>query len=293
MINSGKSLARNQYGLSSPFMTAVNYLFIFILVLLVLGPFLIVIFLSLKSAQEYATSPLFALPENFLYLENFYAVLTQQNSIMLTGFKNSLIIILVSVFLSILTGTMAAYVLDRFDFRFKKIILALFFLAVLIPKETTHVATFGIINKLGLFNTMGAPILLYIGTDIIQLMIFMQFINKIPVSIDESARIDGANYFRIFRQMILPLMKPAITTTIIIKSVWVYNDMFIPYLYMPKGSLAVVSTALMRIGTQASGRLTDWPLMSAAVIITILPTLTLFFVFQKNIISGLSMGSIK
>ncbi len=284
----------NRYSINDPLLKVFNIVIILLFTILVVGPFFIVVVVSLKTNQEYASTALLSLPKNIFNIENFRRVLTKQNYVMLIGFKNSLILIVISVFLSVITGTMAAYVFDRFQFRLKTLILGLFLLAVMIPKETTHVATFNIINSLGLFNTIWAPILLYIGTDIIQLIIFIQFISQIPISIDESARMDGASYFKVYWHMILPLMKPAITTVVIIKAVMIYNDMFIPYLYMTKKSLAVVSTALMKVGSQGgSARLTDWPLMSAAVIIAIIPTLILFFIFQRNIIAGLAQGSIK
>ena len=87
---------------------------------------------------------------------------------------------------------MAAYAIDRFQFRFSGSSSALFLLATLVPGVTTQVATFQVVNELGLYDTRWAPIVLYLGTDIVSIYIFLQFMRSIPVSLDEAARIDGA-----------------------------------------------------------------------------------------------------
>ncbi len=112
---------------------------------------------------------------------------------------------------------MTAYAIDRFDFRAKKPVMALFLIATLVPGVTTQVATFQVVNSFGLFNSLWAPVLLYMGTGIVSIYIFLQFIRGIPVSLDEAARLDGANSFTIYRKIILPLLKPAIATVVIIK----------------------------------------------------------------------------
>ena len=82
------------------------------------------------------------------------------------------------------------------------------------------------------------------GTDIVSIMIFLQFMRSIPVSLDEAARIDGASPVRIYFRMILPLLKPAIATVVIVKGVVIYNDFYTPFLYMPSPDLGVISTSL-------------------------------------------------
>ena len=277
----------------SVYLRVINVFLIIFLVFIVVFPIYVVANVSFKTSSEYATTGLLAFPEN-IHLGNYKYVLTFQDSQLITGFMNTLILISVSVTGSVLLGTMTAYILGRFNFKLKSVILALFILVILIPKETTHVATFNIIKSLGLFNTRAAGMILYMSTDIIQIMVFLQFITKIPISIDESARMNGASYFRVYYQMILPLMAPAILTVIIIKTVWIYNDLFVPYIYMPAKSLRTVTTALMALGQQGgAGRLTEWTTMSAAIIVAFIPTVILYAVFQKQIIAGVAEGSTK
>ncbi|MNE56731.1 Trehalose transport system permease protein SugB [compost metagenome] len=185
---------------------------------------------------------------------------------------------------------MVAYVLGRFSFKLKKVVFGLYLFATVIPSITTQVATFGIIKSLGLYNTIGAPIVLYIGADVIQIILYLQFIRNIPFDLDENAMVEGASLFRIYRSIIFPLLTPATATLIILKSISIYNDMYTPYLYMPKQSLGVVTTVLMRF---QGLNVADWNLISAAILLILLPTVILYFILQRYIFEGVASGAVK
>ena len=152
---------------------------------------------------------------------------------MAAAFVNTTIILVVSVAGTILIGTMAAYAIDRFEFRFKKRHRGLFLLATLVPAVTTQVATFQVVNDPRPVQHPVAAIALFMGTDIVSIYIFLQFMRAIPAALDEAATLDGANHFTIYRRIILPLLKPAIATVVIIKGIAIYNEFYIPFLYMP------------------------------------------------------------
>jgi len=185
---------------------------------------------------------------------------------------------------------MVAYVLNRFQFRGSRIILGVFLVATLVPAVTTQVATFQIVNSLGLFNTRWVAIVLNLGTDIISVYIFLQFLDALPRSLDEAAMMEGASYFTIYRTIILPLLAPAIATVIIVKGVAIYNDFYMPFLYMPKPELQVVSTALFKFKGPYGAQ---WEVICAGVVIAILPTLLTFLALQKQIYNGFTQGSVK
>src|SRR5699024_10679676 len=114
--------------------------------------------------------------------------------------------------------------------------------------------------------------------------------NSISVSLDESAMLDGASYFTIYTKIILPLLKPAIVTVIIVRGIFVYNDFYTPFLYMPKTDLHVISTALFKFqGPYGS----EWEVISAGIILAIVPTFIAFISLQKHIYNGLTSGSVK
>ncbi|WP_433203231.1 carbohydrate ABC transporter permease [Dactylosporangium sp. CS-047395] len=256
--------------------------------IVVLLPLVTVFLTSLKTPEEMATGDTLALPHDWLNFANYATAFT--NGRMLTGFANTALILLVSVVGTVLAGTLAAYALDRFHFRFKRLVVGAFLVATLVPGVTTQVATFRVIDTLGLFDSRWAPILLYMGTDIVAIYIFMQFMRGIPISLDEAARLDGASTFKIYRSVILPLLKPAIATVVIIKGIFVYNDFYIPFLYMPSEGLGTISTSLFRFKGPFGAH---WETISAGAVLVILPTLILFLLLQRFIYNGFTSGATK
>lgn len=265
-----------------------SYFILFAAVFIVFLPLFIVLNVSLKDTAEYWEKGVYSLPNNFLNLANYVEAFKSGNFTI--AFKNTFTLIVVCVPCSILFGTMVAYILGRFQFRSKALVMGAFTLPTFVPAMTTTVATFTLIKALGVYNTIFAGMLLYIGSDIVQIYIFLQFVKQIPMALDESAKLDGASRVRIFYSIILPQMKPAIATTAILKILNIYNDFFTPYMYMPKSSLRTVATAL---NTFASDKMANWPLMSAAIVFVALPTLIIYVLLQKQIIGGVTDGAVK
>lgn len=255
-------------------------------VVIVFAPLFIVINVSLKSNSEYMMKGVYSLPENIFNIQNYVRAFIEGK--FLTGFLNTGILVLVSVPLAILLGTMVAYTLSRFDFKLKRIILLAFLIPTFIPGMTVTIATFQIIKALGVYNSIMAGVILYIGTDIMQIYIFLQFINQIPMALDESARIDGASRLCTYFRIILPQLKPAIATAVILKILGIYNDFFTPYMYMPK-----IKTAATGLYSFSGDKLAEWPLMSAAIILVAVPTIIIYVFLQKYIISGVTDGAVK
>ncbi|MER8009953.1 carbohydrate ABC transporter permease [Streptomyces sp. NPDC094149] len=253
----------------------------------VLLPLVVVLLTSLKTEQETSNDTgALSLPHDLLNFRNY--VTAFHDGRMLSAFGNTAFILVVSVGGTVLIGSMTAYAIDRFTFRLKKPVVALFLIAALVPGVTTQVATFRIVTSFGLFDTRWAPIALYMGTDIVSIYIFLQFVRSIPVSLDESARLDGANAFTIYWRIIFPLLKPAIATVVIVKGIAVYNDFYIPFLYMPNQDLGVISTSLFRFKGPFGAH---WETISAGAILVILPTLVVFLSLQRYIYNGFTRGA--
>lgn len=251
-------------------------------------PLIVILFASFKTSQEYATTGPFTPPRDWFNFQNFITAFVGGR--MLMGFFNTFFILVLSLVGTVLIGTMAAYALDRFEFRFRKSVFVLFLLATLVPTVTTQVATYQVVNKLHLTDTRWAAIVLFAGTDIISIYIFIQFMQSIPQSLDEAAMLDGANRLGIYWHIILPLLRPAIVTVVIIKGIAIYNEFYIPFLYMPSQNLAVISTSLFRFEGPFGG---SWEIISAGIMIVILPTLIIFLFLQKFIYNGVTAGAVK
>jgi raffinose/stachyose/melibiose transport system permease protein len=268
--------------------TIVKYVSLVLACLAALVPLVTIVMLAFKTDDEYRTTAPLSPPGNWLNLDNFVTAFTQGG--MLMGFVNTGIILVVSVVGTILIGTMAAYAIDRFRFRGRKLVLGGFLLATLVPSVTTQVATFQVISALDLFNTRGAAILIFMGTDIVAIYIFLQFMQSIPVSLDEAAMLDGASRFTVYWRIVLPLLKPAIATVVIIKGIAVYNEFYIPFLYMPSQDLGVISTSLFRFMGPFGAQ---WEVIAAGTLLVIVPTLIAFLFLQRYIYNGLTAGATK
>ncbi|MFG3142810.1 carbohydrate ABC transporter permease [Streptomyces sp. NPDC048211] len=264
------------------------YLSLVVASLVVLLPLTVIFLTSLKTSREASDGGALSLPGNWLNFSNYATAFSDGH--MLTAFGNTAFILLFSLTGTVVIGSMTAYAIDRFRFRAKKLVMGLFLIATLVPGVTTQVATFQVVNSFGLFDTRWAPILLYMGTDIVSIYIFLQFIRGIPVSLDEAARLDGANSFTIYRKIIFPLLKPAVATVVIIKGITVYNDFYIPFLYMPSQELGTVSTALFRFKGPFGAH---WESISAGAVLVIVPTLVIFLFLQRYIYNGFAQGATK
>jgi multiple sugar transport system permease protein len=253
--------------------------------ILVIVPIMTVLLGSFKEHQEFLESSVFAIPKS-LQWGNYSQAFFQGR--VLEGLMNTCLILIVSCVGTILIGTMTAFVVQRFKSILTTTVKTAFLIANLLPSITIQVTVFQVINRLGLYNTMGAPIILYVGTDIISIYIFIQFMNQISTSLDESAIIDGASYSRVYWNIILPMLQPAIGTVLVIKFIAVYNDFYTPNLYLNRKR--VVSTALYSFIGPFSAK---WEVIFAGVVICIIPSLIIFLILQKFIYSNLVSGSVK
>ena len=251
-------------------------------------PVVVCVFTAFKTEAEYqSTSPL-SLPKSFFYLENFKVAFKQAN--MARGFLNTAIVLVVVLVLSVLMGSMLAYVLNRFKFVGNGLIRNLFMFAALLPGIAMQVTIYQIMNALGLINHLYGYMICLMGTDIISIYIFLQFFENLPVSLDESAIIDGCTYFGVFFKILLPLLKPAIMTSVVLKGVGVYNEYYASSLYLQSKELKTISTALYTFtGPYGS----QYNYICAGVLITIIPILIIFLVFQKQVYGGLAAGAVK
>lgn len=249
---------------------------------------------SFKAPLEYLNTPRIWAPESFLYLDNYRQVFfpDQPNGIgIVMAFVNTFTVLIVSLVFLILFGSMAGYALGRFRFPGRLLILGAYGALIAVPGILTPIATFQVLQLLGVANTKWALVVLYSGADIVSLLILIQFVRNISTEIDDSARIEGANYFQIFFRLILPMLAPAITTVVILRSVGIYNDFVAPFLYASRVEDHTVSMMLYAFAGFNSG--TTEAVLLAAVVLVIIPTLVGFFFLQRFIYAGITQGAVK
>ncbi|MGN1151406.1 MAG: carbohydrate ABC transporter permease [Lachnospiraceae bacterium] len=244
---------------------------------------------AFKTDTEYQQTNVMVRPESWLNFDNFVQAFQKAN--MGRAFINSTIILVSVLIVSVFVGTQLAYVLNRFKFPGNGLIRNLFLFASLLPGVAMQVAVYEIMYNLHFINSLVGYIIMMCGTDVISIYIYIQFFENIDVSLDESAIVDGASYFTIFYKILLPLLKPAIVTSCILKGVGTYNEYYSANLYLQdKKNLPTVATSLYTfVGPLGS----KYNLICAGVIISLLPALIVFITCQKQIYSGLTAGSVK
>lgn len=243
---------------------------------------------AFKTETEYQNTNVMTPPESWLNFQNFTEAISRAH--MGRAFLNSLIILVFVVLGSVLIGSMLAYVLNRFKFPGNGLIRNLFLFATLLPGIAMQVSTYQLMYSIGFINHLYGYIILSMGTDVIAIYIFIQFFENIPVSLDESAYMDGASYFTIFFRILFPLLKPAIVTVMILKGVGTYNEYYNASLYLQEDKLKTIALSLYTFTGPLGSK---YNLICAGVIISLLPALIVFILFQKQIYSGLTSGAVK
>ena len=278
-----------KYSLGKIFFTICKYVLLIFAAFCALVPLVSCVITAFKTVDEYNNTNVMTLPESWLYFDNFVTAWKQAN--MGKAFLNSFLVLLFVLLGSTLFSAMLAYVLNRFQFRGNKLIRNLFMISTLIPGIATQVTIYQIMYTLGLVNTLYGYIILMLGTDVISIYIFLQYFDNLPKTLDEAAILDGCTYVGVFFKILLPLLKPAIVTSAILKGVSTYNEYYMASLYLQdKKAFPVVSTSLFPFtGPMGS----QYNYICAGVLITVIPMLILFICCQKQIYSGMAQGAVK
>jgi ABC-type glycerol-3-phosphate transport system permease component len=268
---------------------AFQYFTLVAMSIVILLPLVVTFMASFKTPLEAFNGTPLDLPGSLLNVANYLKFLGTYQ-VGLSFFNTGLVMVCALTVVS-LAGSGAAYVLDRFRFPGRRLIMLAYLLVISVPAVTTQVATYRVMLGLGLVGTKWSLVTLYSATDVISLYIFLQYIATIPRELDESARMEGASYVTVFWKIILPLMGPAVSTVLILRSIYIYNDFVFPYIYTPRVDQSTISMLLF-VASDALAADAPTVLMAGIMIITI-PALIAFFLLQKRIIAGVTRGAVK
>lgn len=249
-----------------------------------LFPFFLSLVSSFKELRELYRSAL-AFPEVWRW-ENYRVAWIQGNFSLY--FRNSLYVTVFSIAGVLLFGSMASYVLARYVFPGRNA-LSLYFLAgLVIPFRLAVLPVFVLLRSLHLFDTLGGLILVYIAADLsFAIFILTNYFRSIPRELEEAAVVDGAGTFRIYFQIMLPLVRPALATVGIVVFVWVWNDFFLPLVFLQTQEKYTLVLGLFRFFGQ---HLNEWQYVLAGANITLVPVILLYLFASQQFIEGLTMG---
>ncbi len=256
--------------------------------LLFIAPIFIILNYSFKGKKElYLSSPL-ALPES-LNFDNYAAAFKKLN--LATTFTNTLFYTVVSVFILALLCGMTAWAIARCRRKFFKFAYIYFIVGILIPYQALFLPIYMIGYRLNLTNTRYGIIFMYVATGVsFGVFLMNSFMSTVPLELEEAARIDGCSVFRTYFSVVLPLLKPAMATLIIMQAFQIWNDYLLASLYVSKKQLKTLTVAIQSLFSAQSS---DYTTAMAAIVISVLPIAILFLSLQKYFIKGMTVGAVK
>jgi raffinose/stachyose/melibiose transport system permease protein len=256
---------------------------------LALFPIALILINSVKTREAIFDDPL-ALPtmESLTFI-GFEKVLASTNFLLYFG--NSLVVTLSALFCIVLFGAMAAWALSEYRFMGNRVLTLLLALGIMIPIRLGTVSILELMVKLDLVNTLTALVLVYTAQGLpLAVMILSEFMRQVPSELKDAARCDGVGEVRIFFQVVLPLIRPAIATVAVFTMIPAWNDLWFPLILAPSDRTKTVTLGVQQFIGQY---VTDWNSVLAALSLAVIPMLILYAIFSRQLIRGLTAGAVK
>ena len=252
-------------------------------------PLIWMFYSSLKEKRTF-NADIIGLPKN-PSLTNYINVLTNKDYLIAESLLNSIRTTVVSVLIIVLCGFIVGYILGRIKFRGNRILYTMFLMGMLIPIHSLLVPIYIVFKRTGLNNQWFTLFIPYVAFGIpIAIFLVEGFVHSIPISLEEAAAIDGSSFTRTLFKIILPVCKPILTTIAIIQTFACWNEFSFALLLINDPRLKTVPLAMTNFTGQFSS---DYPKIMAAMLITMMPIVTFYFIFSKQIIKGMVAGAVK
>jgi multiple sugar transport system permease protein len=271
-------------------------IFIGIFALVWLFPIVWTLWSSLRPYSEIRAGGVFSPPQE-LGLFNYTNAIDRMD--LPRYFANTALITIPAVFLILLFGSLIAFVVTRYSFKFNIAMLLLFTAGNLLPAQLVFIPVFKMYLAIGdlvgdrrfLYDSPLGVILIHVAFQMgFATFVLSSYMKTIPKEISESAMIDGASVFTHFFKVMLPLLRPALASLAVLMTTWIYNDFFWALVLMATDNKRPITSALGRLQGEF---VTDYNLLAAGAMIAAVPTLLVFFILRKQFVSGLTLGSTK
>ena len=226
-------------------------------------------------------------PSSFT-LDNFKQVILEDR--FLGYLLNSVILVAASVAVLCIVASMLGYALAHYQFRGKGLLENYFLLGLMFPIQLGILPLFVMLTKLHLTNTLPGLVMIYAANLSFSTVLFTNFFRGLPVSVLESARIDGANDFQVYLKIVTPISKPVISTVALISFIQIWNDFFLPLVFLTKTR---VKTLTLAVYSYSANFLANWNKIFAAITIALIPIIIIYFLFSEQIVEGLTGGAVK
>lgn len=263
-------------------------LFMIIFVFSMILPFFWMISTSMKVETDVFEYPIRWIPKRWNAIYNYKTIFSEKYNF--TGaYLNSIKVTVIGTALNLFLSAVGAYGFSKVNFKGRDKVFLLYLATVMIPPQVMMVPRFMLLRWLKIYDTHFALIIMG-AFSVYGVFLLRQFMVSIPNSISESAKIDGASHFTIFLYIILPMTKPALATLGILRFVWSWNDYQGPLIFLSSRHLNTIQLALKQFSDDYG---TEYSLLMAGSVIAIIPLFIVFFIGQKHIISGMTVGAVK
>ena len=257
--------------------------------LIALFPVFVILINSFKTRKAIFREPL-ALPNADSFSLIGYETVLKQGDFFLY-FQNSMIVTVVSLFLILLFGAMAAFALAEYRFKFNTLMGLYLALGIMIPIRIGTVAILEMMVSTGLVNTLTALILVYTAQGLpLAVFILSEFMKGVSDDLKNAGRIDGLSEYKIFFRLVLPLVRPAMATVAVFNMIPIWNDLWFPLILAPSEEVKTLT-----LGSQVfiGQFVTDWNAVLSALSMAILPVMILYVIFSRQLIRGITSGAVK
>ena len=252
-----------------------------------MAPVWLLLINTLKPKKEIYTNP-FGLPREWT-LDNYRYIISDNN--FFSYFKNSFVVVVVSLAVILLLGSLCAYALAHWRTRTSKGVYFFIIVGMMLPIKIATIRLLEIMKALGLLNTLWSLFPVYIAMGLpVAVFILTEFIRGLPGELYEAGFMDGAGRFLIYRRIVLPLIRPALATVAIYNLVPIWNDLWFPLIFINVESQKTVLLAVTRLQGQYT---TDWPKLLTILSLSALPVIILYLTMSKQFVKGLTAGAIK
>jgi ABC-type glycerol-3-phosphate transport system permease component len=265
------------------------HLFLMLCSLLIIVPVIWVFINSLKSSADILLKPL-SFPDK-ITLENYGRAWNDAG--LGIGFLNSIFVTFITVFLIVVISAMAAYPLSRKTFKFRGFVQNFFLMGLMLPTFLAMAPLFLLVNGLGLVNTHLGLILVYVAYSLsFTIFMLIAFFKQIPHSLEEAAIIDGCGPYMVFWKVIFPLAKPGLISAAIFNFVGIWNEYILALILLSDDSLKTLPVKLANI-MMVQQYHTDWGALYAGIVLSFIPVVLFYLVFQRKLIEGSTAGAVK
>ena len=267
-------------------MKALIFVIMFSAALLAMFPFYWMFVTAVKPVDEIFAFPPKLWPSEFVW-PNFKTAL--QRAPFGLYFRNSFIVTLLSTSITVFINLLAGFAFAKYKFKYKEFLFLIVLSTLMIPLQVTMIPVFVISSKIGIRNTLWGVILPPCA-EALGLFLSRQFISDLPDGLLEAGRIDGATEFTIFTKIILPNVKPLVSVLVIFTVMWRWNDLQWPLIMLSNEKYYTVQLGLSNLN---GAQYVNWNDMMAASLISVLPVLIVFLIFQKQFVQGVPSSGIK